>query len=196
VGIPVDQPFAPVNEVLLEHLEKGGPDRTGTNRVKSETGSLPITTRADLAQLAKDAFFVLVFPRPDSINKFFTAQFMPGFTILFLDPTLNHGLSRNASMVSAGHPKHIETLHSAPSDQNILKGTVKCMPQMKCAGHIRGRNDNAIRLAGGIRVRMKKLIFLPISQAILLCLLGVVLLGQFARHLKIPYFSMTLKKVG
>ena len=195
VCIPIDKPFASVDKVLLEHLKKGGANRTGANRIEGKTGTGPIATGTDFAQLPKNAFLVLIFPFPYSIDEFFSAKLMPGLAIFFLDPAFNHSLSCNPSVISSGHPKNIKPLHSAPTGKNILQGAVKRMTQMKGPGNIWRRYNNAIGLALGIGVSMKKLVVFPELQTILLRLLGLILLGQFTRHLNYPFETMDFEKV-
>ena len=195
VRIPVDKPFTSVDKVLLEHLKKGGANRTGANRIEGKTGSCPIATGTDFAQLTENAFLVLIFPFPYSIDEFFSAKLMPGLAILFLDPSLNHCLGGNSSVIGSRHPKYVKSLHSAPTGENILQGAVKRMAQMKGPGNIWRRYNNAIRLALGIGVGMKKLVVFPKLQTILLRLLGLILLGQFTRHLNYPFETMDFEKV-
>ena len=120
---------------------------------------------------------------------------MPGLTIFFLDPAFNNSLSCDPSVICSGHPKNVKSLHSAPTGKNILQCTIKSMAQMKGSGNIWRRYNNAIRLTLGVGVGMKKLVVFPELQTILLGLLGLILLGQFTRHLNYPFETMDFEKV-
>jgi hypothetical protein len=106
------------------------------SRLQSQEGAEPF-------QLLDDGAAGLGFPLPDPFKKGFTAQgFARGAFLheLFLDDVLRG----NAGMVGARHPQHIAALHAAPANQDVLKRIVQCVADVQGAGHIRGRDDNAI----------------------------------------------------
>ena len=65
-------------------------------------------------------------------------------------------LGGNASMVHAGHPERIASLHTSPADQNILKGIIQRMADMERTGHVRRWDHDGIGLSGIGRVGVKQ----------------------------------------
>ena len=52
--IPVDQSFAPIDQLIFEHVEKRMPNRPSANRVERKPCPLPIATAPHLLELAKN----------------------------------------------------------------------------------------------------------------------------------------------
>ena len=68
MAIPVDQAFTAIDVFLFKEVKESNTDGFGALVVQCEPRSLPIATCSHAFQLAKDTFFVLVFPFPNTCN--------------------------------------------------------------------------------------------------------------------------------
>ena len=82
-----------------------------------------------------------------------------------------------------GIHRALSSLHAPPADQNILKGVIQRMADVEGPGHIRWRNDNAIRRTGGGRGGVKQPLFDPTPVPPVFDLFGIVdLFELLSRH--------------
>src|SRR5207245_3639916 len=99
VNVPVDQPFALVNQAILEQLEKCLADGAGEAFVEGKSCAGEIGGRAEALELLDDAIAVLLFPLPDAGDEGFAAQIVTGFVFFFLELLFDDGLCRDAGMI-------------------------------------------------------------------------------------------------
>jgi len=176
--VPVDQPFAAVDELVLEEAEERVADRPGADRIEREPRPLPVAATAHLFELADDAPFVGLLPIPDPLHQPFASQLVPRLVFFQEQPPLDHGLSGDSRMIGAGHPEGLEALHPLLPDQHVLERVVQGVPEVQSAGHVRRRDDDRIRLPVGIRLAVKVASLLPESVPAILGRGVIVLLGQ------------------
>ena len=122
--IPVHESFSTSNESFFKKTEKGFSYGSSALVIKCETRSVPVTTCANIPELAEDPFFVLLFPVPDALNKFAAPEIMSGNSLLLEQPTFNHSLCCYTGMIGAGHPEGKKSLHSLRPHKNILQGVI------------------------------------------------------------------------
>ena len=145
IRIPVDEPFASIDQTVLEHLEECLTHCLGTNIVQRETDASPVTTGSDALELAEDSLFVSVLPLPDSLNERIATDVIASQAFFFLHPLFDHGLRRNTGMICSGHPESFVALHAAPASQQILQRPVQGVPHMERAGHVWQRDHDHMR---------------------------------------------------
>ena len=131
-------------------------DGATASLIKRKSSSVPIAAAAHLLELAKNPFFVFVFPFPDSFDKLFATEVVARLAFVFLEPLFDDGLSGDPGMIGSGHPERIKSLHPLHPNQNVLQRIVERVAKMQRTGNVGGRDDDRVRLArrigGGVEV--------------------------------------------
>src|SRR6185503_7126325 len=92
-GIPVDHPFAMVNQTLLVEIYEHTCDAAGVFRVHREAFAGPIAGAPEFPELLNDNAAVLFFPFPDFLEEFFAAQIVAMLDrTLLLERAFDYGL--------------------------------------------------------------------------------------------------------
>src|SRR5439155_26377416 len=117
----------------------------GTNRVERETRPRPVAATAELAELAKDAGFVLIFPLPNAFDQLLAAKVVAGLAFFLTDSAFDHRLRGDAGVVGAGHPEGVVSLHSAPANEHVLGGVIGRVPHGPGAGGMPARGGAGVR---------------------------------------------------
>jgi hypothetical protein len=78
--VPIDQPFAPINQPIPEEIEKRGTNGFDANFVHRKARSLPVTGAAHRLQLTDNAGFVFVFPSLNTPDKFMSLEVGTAFS--------------------------------------------------------------------------------------------------------------------
>ena len=159
--IPVNQSLPAINKPVTEQLKEIRPHSLSAHLVHRKTRPLPIARTTHTLKLVDDLFFVFLFPLLNTPDKFLPLKIGASFSLFAKQPFLNNCLSRNARMIRPRHPKSIETLHPAKTDQNILQRIIKRMPKMKRSRHIRRRYHYRIGSLIAARIRGKVVTLLP-----------------------------------
>ena len=128
-GAPVNQAFAPVDQALVIEPDEYFSDRPREAIVHGKPQAGPVTGGAQSFQLFDDCPAGLGFPFPDALHKAIPPHGFP-CGILLQELLLHNILRGNTGMIRAGNPKGIATLHTPPSDQDILHGGVESMPHV------------------------------------------------------------------
>jgi len=179
-GVPVDQPLAAIDQPPQEEAEERVADRPGANGIQRESGPIPVATAAHLLELPQDSSFILVLPGPDPLHQTFPPQIVPGLALFAKQPPLDHGLSGDSGVVSAGQPESGEPLHPLLTYEHVLERVVQCVPQVQGPGDV-GRGDNdGVRLAVGRGLAVEVASLLPMTIPAVLCRGMIVLLRQLS----------------
>ena len=182
VRTPADDAFATVDQALFIQTDKHFAYRFGTTFIHRETFAFPVARRTDFTQLAGDAVAVGFFPRPSAFQEFFTAD--PLFSqALFCHCFDDLGFGRDGSMVSTRHPQRLVSLHTAPTNENILQRIIECVTHMQLSRNIGRRHHDGIRLFVRVNRRMETIVFLPI---------GINAIFHFARFVHLGQLSLVL----
>jgi len=64
-------------------------------------------------------------------------------------------------MIGSRHPQRIEALHPLHPNDHILQRVVERMAQVKSAGNVRRRDDDRVRLFGGVDLRVEVAALVP-----------------------------------
>ena len=80
-------------------------------------------------------------------------------------------------MVGAGNPKHVLALLAGMTAKHVDKGMVERVPYVQRARDVGRRNDNGIRLAGGVRIGRKGFVILPVLAPPGFNVMGLIALG-------------------
>ena len=180
VRAPIDDAVALVNQALVIQVDEHLADRLGAALVHREALALPVAGRAELFQLADDAVAVLVLPVPHALKELLAAEVVAGQPLLLAQVFLYLDLGCDACVVGARHPQRLIALHALGADQDILQGLVERMAHVQLTGHVRGRNDDRIRLFIRVDLGMEKAGVIPEAVQLVLDRFGVVGLWQFA----------------
>ena len=130
----VDKPFiVERNEVFLY----SGAERI----VHCEAQAAPVAGGAEGFELVDDAVAVFLFPFPDKLGKFLSAEVIAGEPLFLAEVFLDLYLRGDAGMVCAGNPERAVALHALEADERILKSLIERMTHMKLPRYI-GRRDN------------------------------------------------------
>ena len=178
VRVPVHQPQAAANQAVGEHAIEGGADGPRASFVQREAGAGPVARASDAFELFEDKVAATFAPGPDAFDEAVAADVVAGFALLLEHPPLNHRLGGDAGVVGAGQPEGLAALHAAPADEDVLKGVVQRVAQVKPVGHVRRRDDDSVRLARGVRARPEVAALLPRPVDAFLDGGGVVCLGK------------------
>ena len=154
--VPVDQPFAAINQPLLVHINKDFQHRVmkvgavfmANARITGRAGhgkgiARPVARRAKAFELIYNGAAVFAFPFPDFFKEFFAPQIAAANITLLSEHFFHLQLGGNAGMVLTGLPQRIKAAHPVPTGQNILQSIVKGMANMQRAGDIGRRDHNA-----------------------------------------------------
>ena len=136
--IPVDQPFAAINQTLFIQADKHLGHHFGSLGIHGEVFAIPVGGRTQTAHLAGDARAGFFFPFPHFFQKFLAPQVVTGH-FLRIQLALDHNLRCNTGMIGAGNPGRIEAAHAVIARQAIHDGLVERMPHVQGAGDIRWR---------------------------------------------------------
>ena len=177
-GVPVHQPLAAADKPPVKQPEKSGSHRSSALLVEREAHAIPIATRSQIAQLPKNARFILLLPVPDPGHQFLPTEIMAGEFFFFEQATFHHRLCGDAGVVGAGHPEREKPLHAPRAHQQILQCVVEGMAQMESTGHIRRRNNHRKRLAASLRFGMPVPARIPQAAAAGLGGAVIVMLGK------------------
>ena len=153
-GIPVHQPFAAVDQSILEEAEERLADGGGAHFIHREAGAVPIAGAAHRLELFDDRGFVLVLPLLHGGDELFPAKGHP-FLALLQEAFFHDGLGGDAGMIRPGHPQRVATAHPVIANQTILERVVQGVPQVQRGRDIRRGNDDAVRLGVAPRLGME-----------------------------------------
>ena len=102
--IPVDQALAAIDQAVAEKIKKGVADGANADGIKGEPRPGPVAAAPKLAELAKDARLILIFPFPDPAHQLLAAEIVARLSFLVAQPALNDGLRGDAGVIGARHP--------------------------------------------------------------------------------------------
>ena len=115
VGAPVDNSAALVYQTFFIQGNKHFPDSFGATLVHSKAGTIPIAGGAQFLLLLHNPVSVFIFPIPHPFQELLPAQIITG-QAFFSEFLFHLDLCSNTSMVNAGHPQGIITLHPLKPD--------------------------------------------------------------------------------
>ena len=153
--IPIDQPLAAVDFLLAEEVEEGDTHRASAHFIEREASSLPVATASHLFELSEDASFVVVFPLPNPFHEFLTSQIVPRFAFFFAESFFDDRLRCDSRVIGTGHPQCGVALHPLHANEDILQRVVQSVAQVQRAGHVRRRDDDAIRFLVRVDLRVE-----------------------------------------
>ena len=142
---PVHQIVVAVDQPLFVEPHKGLAHGAGESLVHCEPLALPVARSAQVVKLADDGSAALGLPLPDALDEFLTPQRFARL-ILLGELALHHVLGGDARVVGAGHPADAQAAHPFPADEDILQGIVQGVAHVERARHVRGRDDDGVRL--------------------------------------------------
>ncbi len=175
---PVDDPFGPVDQAVVEELLEDGLDGAGQALVHGEPLTRPVHAVAQAPHLAEDPAAGLGLPLPDPLDEGLPAQVMAAQALLLRELALHHVLGGDPGVVHARQPQGVVALHAAPPDQRVDQRVVEGVTDVQGAGDVRRRDDDGVRRSLRLRVRGEVTRFLPAFVARPFHLGGRVLGGQ------------------
>jgi hypothetical protein len=134
-GAPVDDPPAPVEQVLLVEGDEHLPDGPGQALVHGEALPRPVDRVAQALHLAEDAPARLRLPGPDPLHERVAAQVEAGPALLG-QLALDHVLGGDAGVVHARQPQHLEPAHAVQAGQPVLIRVIESVADVERPGHI------------------------------------------------------------
>ena len=178
-GTPVDDVIAAVDQAVPVKSDEDFPHGTGKAFVHGEPLPAPVAGTPQLLQLVRDLPAKLLFPLPDPGDKRVPAEpvavgAFPG------ELFFHHVLGRDSGVVGSGQPEHVEPVHAFIPGENILKGVVQGVAHVERAGHVRGRDDDGKRRAGGIFIGPEQVLLFPEGIPFIFYLMGIVNFRPFA----------------
>jgi hypothetical protein len=116
---------------------------------------------------------------PDALDEGLAPQVFLGLALL-LELPLDHVLGRDARVVGAGHPERVVAVHPLVADQDVLQRVVERVAQMKRAGDVRRRDDDAVGLLRRGRVGVEVAPLFPDGVPVRLDARRIVAVRDFA----------------
>ena len=174
VRAPVDDAVALVDEALFIQLAECLAHGLGAALIHGEAAAIPVAGHAERLLLLDDAVAVLLFPRPDTLQKCITAEIIAGQALFLAQHLLDLDLRGNAGMVRAGHPQGGIALHTLIACEDVLQRRIERVAHVQLTRNIRGRHDNGKRLFVRIGFAGKIAATHPHVINLLLDLFGVV----------------------
>ena len=164
--VPVDQAFAAVDEPrgvqLHEHLDDGARQLL----VHGETIARPVHRIAEAAHLRGDGAAGLGLPGPDALEKGLAPE-RAARRALRVQLPLHHHLRGNAGVIGTRLPQRRIAQHAVVADERVHQRVLERVPHVQRPGHVRRRDHDAIRRAGGARrepaVRLPALVAAPLN---------------------------------
>ena len=143
--IPIDHPFAAVDQSLLIKIGEDPLHATRVIGIHREPFPGPIAGAAELLELLNDDAAVLFLPGPDVFEEFFSPDVLAMFELPLLAQHLfDLHLGGDARVVGAGQPKDFFALHSSFTGEDVLNRIIQDVAHMQDAGYVGGRDDNRI----------------------------------------------------
>ena len=139
-GVPIHQPLAATDESLAEELEERRADGRPALLVEREPDAIPVAATAEIAKLAEDSLFVLLFPSPDPRYQCLAAEVVTREFLLLQKPPFDDRLGGNSRVVGAGHPERPVALHPPGPHEDVLERVVEGVAEVEGAGHVRRRD--------------------------------------------------------
>ena len=146
VRAPVDDAVALVDQALFVQLAERLAHGLRAALVHGEAAAVPVAGHAERLLLLDDAVAVLLFPRPDALQKRIAAEIVAGQSLFLAQHLLDLDLRGDAGMVRAGHPQGGIALHALIAREDVLQRRVKRVAHVQLAGDVRGRHDDGKRL--------------------------------------------------
>ena len=143
---PVDDAVALVDEALFIQLAECLAHGLGAALIHGEAAAIPVAGHAERLLLLNDAIAVLLFPRPDALQKRVAPEIVAGQALFLAQHLLDLDLRGNAGMVRAGHPQGGIALHTLIAREDVLQRCVERVAHVQLTRNIRGRHDNGKRL--------------------------------------------------
>ena len=148
-GTPVYHAPAPVDEAVLEEVDKDAGDFARVVFIHGEALAFPVTGAAQFFQLVDDDVAMFVFPFPDFAQKGIASQIMARLSSCLAEILFHPYLGGYARMVRSGEPEDFVSFLARAAAEDVLQGIVQDMSQMQHSRDIGRRNDNRISgLAG------------------------------------------------
>ena len=169
--IPVDEALAAVDQAVVVEADEGLAHRRGQSLVHGEAFVGPVDGRSHPSHLAGDGAARVLLPPPDALHEGAAAEVLAGES-LGVDLALHHHLGRDARVVGAGLPERPAPVHAVVADQRVHDRVLERVAHVQRAGHVGGRNHDAVRLAAGAGDEVS--LPLPALVPPLLYLVGVV----------------------
>ena len=173
---PVDDVVALVDQAVVVEPHKNLAHSSGKAFVHGKAQARPVYGIAQGACLIENAVAVFVAPFPHPVNKSLAAKILAALAFLG-QGAFHHVLGGNARMVGAGNPKHVLALLAGMTAKHVDKGMVERVPYVQRARDVGRRNDNGIRLAGGVRIGRKGFVILPVLAPPGFNVMGLIALG-------------------
>ena len=148
--VPVHKTLVFVNQAVFIELNKDLGNGFREALIHSKAFAWPIRRCAQTAELVHNCAAGFLFPFPNALEEFFSAQIMTRASF-FIEHTLNHHLRRNARMICARLPKGITSFHTVIADEDVLNCMVERMTNMEAAGDVGRRHHHG----KGLRVRIR-----------------------------------------
>jgi hypothetical protein len=179
---PVDEPLGPVQEPFLVEADERLADGARGVLVHGEALALPVERRAQRAVLLRDTAAVLLLPLPDAAHELRAAEVVARLPLGAQQLALDHHLRGDARVVDAGLPESVEPAHALPADERVLDGGGEGMSKVQAAGHVRRRQNDAVRRLVGDVLRVEVPTLLPLARPARLDLGRLVGLVQLGPH--------------
>ena len=194
LGVPVDQPFVAVNQLVIIQIDEDLEHGFAEMRVHGELFAAPVHRTAEAAQLGGDGAAAFAFPVPDFLDEFL-ARIIGAFVLLRFQLAFDHHLRRDAGMVGADHPQRILAAQTFVPDHDILQGVVQRMADMQGPGHVGRRVHDGEGLRIGA-LGPEKALFFPVLVPTLLDGSRIECLGEFGGHSDRPLPATTGARNG
>ncbi len=142
LGAPVDETRGPVHQALLVQAHERLDHGAAHVRVHRELRPRPVGARAQDALLQEDAVAGLAPPLPHPSDEGFASE-REAARPLAGQEALDDELRRDARMVGARLPEHVEPAHAMPPDEGVFQRAALGVPHVQAAGHVgrRHRHD-------------------------------------------------------
>src|SRR5437773_3120724 len=136
--IPVDEPFAAVNQILLKKSDENfhdGPRHPGVHReiagfLALGVGVGPVGGRAEAAHLARDGGAGFLLPLPHALDEFLAPEVVAGLALL-LELALDPDLGGDAGLVRAARPAGLEAAPAVAPAERVHQRLLERMPHVQ-----------------------------------------------------------------
>ena len=151
---PVDDAVGTVDEALVVEVHEDLADGIAETFVEREALPRPVGGVAEAPHLLRDRVAGLGLPHPDLFDEGLAADVVTR-QAFFAELTLDHVLGGDACVVRAGEPQGGVPLHAFATGDRVLDRQVEGVAHVEDTGDVRGRDDDAVRLAVRVDLRLE-----------------------------------------
>ena len=178
---PGDEVLGAVDQALVVEADEDLAHGARETRIHREALAFPVAGATDRVELLHDARAVLGLPFPDLIDEEIAAEVVARLAALG-EVLFDHHLGRDAGVIRARHPQHVEALQALVAGQQVLERVVEGVAEVQGSRHVGRRDHHREARPVVVGARVVEAAVEPGAHEARLDGSGFESLGKFCRH--------------